>query len=591
MSSRRFLPGAAVLVLTLGSAVRPQAADSKSEAVPVKAPATVSQIKVLPDRAPDCSSLKAIAESVTRGCTTNDQKAVAVYNFLQLALYHLNYPSEQGGVPALKVLNSYGWSLCGGLHSIESSLWKELGWGWRFVGWDGHTTVEARYDDKWHYLDVFLKIYVWRPDKDAPGGRTIASEDDLLSDYDALMKKGLVVDPKRHSIYPKDNQFARVGGKLNWQAPSLLACDEQALKDFDDALKTQKKLGPSTSWSGINHANGSYSADVELAPGGSLTSTWDPVPGCHDWGSGRWTPAHGCGGHKDTRNDPGIGMVLEPYVSSKPARSYANGTLSFAPDFSTSAVTQSFAAIENAKYQGMALVPAAADKPGVVIARLVSPYNMVKGKGEAVGADSVEISTDGGKTYKTIDLADFTPAIKAGHHVAALFRITFKQALKSLRLEVIVQNNPGSLPFLSPGKNIVTVSVADPKALGQNRLAVTYAYRLGSRSKSFEQLYDEGNELAKGHGATWDKDATCVQKVFRAADLPAKFEIDCPTPKGRCPVYPRMVFLRREVLAPTAAPAPLPAGAVQSKPADPAELQELPNPFLIGTTPPPGPPN
>jgi hypothetical protein len=127
--------------------------------------------------------------------------------------------------------------------------------------------------------------------------------------------------------------------------------------------------------------------------------------------------------------------------------------------------------------------------------------------------------------------------------------------------------------------------------LGQNRLAVTYAYRLGSRSKSFEQLYDEGNELAKGHGATWDKDVTCVQKVFRAADLPAKFEIDCPTPKGRCPVYPRMVFLRREVLAPTAAPAPLPAGAVQSKPADPAELQELPNPFLIGTTPPPGPPN
>ena len=26
-------------------------------------------------------------------------------------------------------------------------MWRELGWGWRFVGWNGHTTVEAKYDD------------------------------------------------------------------------------------------------------------------------------------------------------------------------------------------------------------------------------------------------------------------------------------------------------------------------------------------------------------------------------------------------------------------------------------------------------------
>jgi hypothetical protein len=44
------------------------------------------QIKVQPDRAPDCSSLKAIVESVTCGCRTNDEKAIALYNFMQLAL-------------------------------------------------------------------------------------------------------------------------------------------------------------------------------------------------------------------------------------------------------------------------------------------------------------------------------------------------------------------------------------------------------------------------------------------------------------------------------------------------------------------------
>jgi len=68
--------------------------------------------------------------------------------------------------------------------------------------------------------------------------------------------------------------------------------------------------------------------------------------------------------------------------------------------------------------------------------------------------------------------------------------------------------------------------------------------------------------------------------------FPAEFEIPVPTPKGKQPVYPRMVFLRREVLAPGQSPAPVPAA-----PSDPAvgpeeELRELPNPWLIGARPP-----
>ncbi len=35
-------------------------------------PALVWQIKVLPDKAPDCSSLKSMVETATRGCKTND---------------------------------------------------------------------------------------------------------------------------------------------------------------------------------------------------------------------------------------------------------------------------------------------------------------------------------------------------------------------------------------------------------------------------------------------------------------------------------------------------------------------------------------
>ena len=88
----------------------------------------VRGIRVLPDKAPDCSSLKTIVDSVTRGCRTNDEKAIAIYNFMRLTHYHRAYPSESGGIPVLKEINCYGWSLCGGLHAEQSALWRELGW-------------------------------------------------------------------------------------------------------------------------------------------------------------------------------------------------------------------------------------------------------------------------------------------------------------------------------------------------------------------------------------------------------------------------------------------------------------------------------
>ena len=554
----------------------------QASAQEVKIEGLVKAIKVLPDKAPDCSTLKSIAETVTRDSRTNDEKAIAIYNFMLLAHYHRQYPSEKGGIPVLKEINTYGWSLCGGLHSEQSALWRELGWEWRFVGWSGHTTVEAKYDNRWHYLDAFLKFYAWMPDAGAPGGRTIAGEDDLDKNAQTLIRDVFVLDKGRGAVYTKDNQFEIIGEKANWTAPAFLVCGD-TLEGVIDGLKTHKGAGASEGWGGISHATGSYSADVNLAPGYSLTNTWDSL--ADDgwfWAGSKIAPKHTCG-NKDLRNDPGHGMVMEPYYQH--VRSYCNGTLMFAPDFGNDALLKSLAAKENVKYENGALVPAEAGKPASVTVLLQSPYIMTKAAGAAEGADSLEISIDGGKSFKTADLKDFTDAVKG--QVSALARISFKTALKSLKLEMLVQNSPGSLPYLSPGKNVVTVSAADPAALGDNKLVVTYAYAPGCRTKSFEQLCNEGKELAKQHNATWADTATVVQKVFTAKDLPAKFEIDVPTPKDKHPVYPRMLFVRREVISASSKPLPLPDKAQEPKMGPNDELKSLPNPFLIGTQPPP----
>src|SRR5208337_1326343 len=185
--------------------------------------------------------------------------------------------------------------------------------------------------------------------------------------------------------YAKNNQFGRYGSTVNWQAPALLSCGDE-LEGVIGGLKTHHRGGADEGWAGIDHADHGYSAEVNLAPGFSLTNTWDAAPGAWFWGDSKKPPAHTCGGHKDTRNDPGIGLVLEPYVTSKPARNYANGTLRFTPDFSGDTVLKSFASAENVKVARNSLVPAKSGKPGVVVVDLASPYLLTQAKGEAVGA-------------------------------------------------------------------------------------------------------------------------------------------------------------------------------------------------------------
>ena len=153
----------------------------------------LKQIKVVNDRAPDCSSLKSIVESVTRDCKTDDERAIAIYNFCRYAYYHFAYPREKDGVGALKMINVYGWSLCGGQHSVLSALWEAAGFDTRFIGWRGHTTVECRYDGQWHYFDTFLKCYFWKDAPGSPGGRTVASQADIAANP-GIVNDGIVFD-------------------------------------------------------------------------------------------------------------------------------------------------------------------------------------------------------------------------------------------------------------------------------------------------------------------------------------------------------------------------------------------------------------
>jgi hypothetical protein len=551
------------------------------------APRLVQQIKVLPDKAPDCSSLKAIVESVTRDCQTNDEKAIAIYNFMRLTHYHRAYPSEPGGIPVLKEINCYGWSLCGGLHAEQSALWREMGWDWRFVGWPGHTTVEAFYDGRWHYLDVFLKFYAWMPDPKDPQRRTIAGQDDLAADSQNLLLDAFVMDESRKVMYAKGNEFELIGDRANWQAPAFLVCGDE-ISGIVDGTKHRNRVGPTEGWGGMLHKSGGYSADVDLAPGFALTNSWDKSPDAWYWSGSQIEPCHTCG-DKEIRNSPEKGPIVEPYLGNDwKCESYANGQIDFRADLNSDTCLQSFTEIENVKFVDGGLIAANPEQPARVTVLLQSPYILTQATGSATGIERLEVSVDKGQHWQEAKLADFGATV-AGH-VQALLRLTIRDRLQDLQIHATVQNNPFALPYLSPGKNIINVSVADPQSLGDNQLVVTYAYRTGARFKSYEQLCLEGKEIARAHDATWDKTPTVVQKRFGAHELPAKFEIDVPTPTGMHPVFPRMLFVRREVIGPNQDPIPVDENAKPATIAADEQLLTLPNPLLTGTQPPPARP-
>ncbi len=85
--------------------------------------------------------------------------------------------------------------------------------------------------------------------------------------------------------------------------------------------------------------------------------------------------------------------------------------------------------------------------------------------------------------------------------------------------------------------------------MGKNKLVVTIAYYPGYRNKSLEDLASAGHQIHVGDYAFWAAEPIIVRKEFKANELPGTFKINVETPKGKNPVFPKMLFIRRELVS------------------------------------------
>jgi hypothetical protein len=479
-----------VLVLALAGAVT-------SAARAAEAP-VVENPKVTTDKSVDCSTVDGILKGIIRDGMSDEEKVLAVFNFVRRVIYHGDGPQAEA-YNFFRMINVHGHGSCLRQTTPMWVLLSKLGYKCRGWATGGHHCIQVFYGEKWHLLDPHMNFYVY--DRATP--KTIASIEQIKA------------DPTLAGDAVKDGR-ACPGFLLCGDGVDTFATKDgwQDLGDFPEGKKYTPVI--SEPFGGI-----------ALRRGETCLRTWMPGPYWYQKGSPKKGegPRHGCGGgdRKDVVNWP----LYEPHEWQGRFRHWGAGRLEYAPDLKTDHWADAAVSQSNLAGGKDGLAPAEAGKDGEAVFAVNCPYVITAGElklsqsGE--GKVAAAVSRDGGKTWQALELA-----AADGGKAACLFRdqvdgcfegyrlkltIPAKTAVTGLELVSHFQLNPYSLPYLVPGKNTVSVEAGRFGA----PLAVTWNW-------------------AEGEG--W-KDAKSVTKTF---EKNGTFEIEIAGPK-----YPRMTSLILQV--------------------------------------------
>jgi len=130
----------------------------------------------------DWRTVQDIVAEATRGCATDREKAIAIWEFEKRHRFHATTGDRENNDP-VKMYNILGYTLCGNDAQVIADLWRTAGLKTRRGRPVGHSTSECFFDGRFHLLDGDENIIVLHRDN-----RTIASESEIVHDHD-LMKR------------------------------------------------------------------------------------------------------------------------------------------------------------------------------------------------------------------------------------------------------------------------------------------------------------------------------------------------------------------------------------------------------------------
>jgi Transglutaminase-like superfamily len=460
--------------------------------------------KILPEGCVDTSSVDAICKSLFKKDMSDHQKTLALYHwFRRLVFHYRNMGADRRHV--LRVINSYGYNLCGSQAGCLLVILKHAGIKARPVmvdagpGYGGHTCVEVFYDDKWHVFDTMTNFCVLnRGEKPSIAGLAdIARDPTLVTKAEAEKRTvgGFLTCRHKPAIhYGNTDKLKKLGWKKDFRWATLAFGADGKAGD----LISFWSQGPARRWKAIGKTGSLYGGkddaglmDFSLKVNERWVMLWDNLD--------IWTvqptypklgPMHTCG-HTDEKDTVNF-KYFEPYLreklgpTAKCYRHYGNGFLEWTPKSD-----QQRAAGTSFKANGELLVPLRA--PGAIVGGVVD-FEVLKSADAAAGGIVLEL-VHGGKTkVKFWEQAAVTagkqsislPNVDTSRpFIKADLRFKFPKGVqvKITRVKTIYQLNIYALPTLKPGKNIIHVSGANALPKG-TRLSVNYQWRDGDGWKS-----------------------------------------------------------------------------------------------------------
>jgi hypothetical protein len=449
--------------------------------------AGVSGIVLDTDRSVNCATYKTIAQDVTAGCRTDQEKAVAVFNFVVRTVwipFDYDRPKEMVGgrlqtvYDPLKIINIYGAGGCGIQQGVFASLLKAAGLEERALSPGfAHVSNEVKWAGKWHWLDTWLPLYL----TDEKGD--IYSYDELMADRSLITK---AVAAGRHA---KNFMF----------------------NPEPDAKALLSAKGHSAGGSGARPQQ--YVENLTLRPGESCTWLWD--------NAGKWywpEEKYPQGGpafkfNAEARCQEAF-PYWEPYKKSIQGgphpwsevyyRYYGNAVFVAAPPLTRPGLADLEAKLTNVAFVEGGGIKPQKDGPCVIELAFDLPYTIadteIEGSCQVASgaAVKIEFSLDDGKTWKEgkaisesgrfgpvsigrPNSVEFPAGTTSGQYRFRL-RLTLASdkaagaALKTLKVTNTTMLNFYSRPWLETGKNKVVVTAANAEALARTPLEITWRW-------------------------------------------------------------------------------------------------------------------
>ncbi|QDU27971.1 hypothetical protein ETAA8_30630 [Anatilimnocola aggregata] len=460
---------------------------------------------------------------------TEQEQAIAVYNWLLTHQWHLASPQEfcsPGRQPdtnaghedsivydAARARFSYGYGLCGTVHAWNEPYWQAAGFAARRRAFPGHTNSEIQYGGTWHAFDTDMAGLLFRQDG------IVAGYEDIIADPTLA---GSVKAPVPHYPFAWPGDFN--GMKKGW-------------------LQVAKEPNK---W--YRMYNGGYECQpgiVNLRAGETFTRWFDPD---HFGGPTKrrfwhhqpggpfrdWTFANNGQPRHDGREHNARGNA-----------SYSNGEFVYQPDL---------AKAQFAKLGDKFSVTFTHWSPYVICGDPVDDANPMTGRatdglivsGKLHGEVQVDVSPDQGQTWTTIENPqlplDLTERVKGrnGWHVRLL--AAEPSSINEIKFTTTTQVCQAIYPRLRPGGSQV-----DYRAAARGVVAVLPNFGLAEEEVGkFEDVSRRSSNLAyRGRSAqsrlayetTNNKPASTVFPIVSQHPLvevraAIRYQVRVPPPQG-----------------------------------------------------------